>query len=324
MKDNQERIIDYMRISVTDRCNLRCVYCMPEEGIACMSHNEILSFEEIYQVALAAKEIGVRKIKLTGGEPLVRANIVKLISMLKNEAYMEQVTITTNGILLKEMAKGLKKAGLTAANISLDTLDPETFSKITRRGNLSDVLDGMKACMEEGIPIKINCVPVREFNEDQIVEIAKLAKDDPIAVRFIEMMPIGYGKQYDPISNDEILALLESVYGKARRSQTVYGNGPAVYYEFEGFQKGIGFISAVSHEFCSSCNRVRLTSDGILKLCLHHKQGIDLREKLREGISQEELSKVLRDAIVKKPISHQFHKAQIDDEETRSMVQIGG
>lgn len=324
MRDNQDRSIDYMRVSVTDRCNLRCVYCMPEEGIECMSHNEILSFEEIYQVVLAAKELGVRKIKLTGGEPLVRGNITKLISMLKHEALMEQVTITTNGILLKQMAKDLKKAGLTAANISLDTLDPEKFSNITRRGKLVDVLDGIRECIKEDIPVKLNCVPVREFNEDQIIEIAKLAKDAPIAVRFIEMMPIGYGKQYEPISNDEILARLEGVYGKAKRSQKVYGNGPAIYYEFEGFQKGIGFISAVSHEFCSSCNRVRLTSDGKLKLCLHHKQGIDLREKLRQGIEQEELTELLKEAILRKPISHQFHEEQIDDEETRAMVQIGG
>ena len=289
-----------------------------------MSHNEVLSFEEIYQIVLAAKELGVRKIKLTGGEPLVRGNITHLISLLKKEAKMDQVTITTNGILLKQMAKELKQAGLTAANISLDTLDADSFKQITRRGNLEEVLQGIEACIEVGIPVKINCVPVREFNEDQIIPIAKLAKEYPIAVRFIEMMPIGYGKQYAPISNDEILSKLESVYGTATRSKTVYGNGPAVYYEFEGFQKGIGFISAVSHEFCSNCNRVRLTSDGKLKLCLHHKQGIDLREKVRKGISKEELVQVLEEAILRKPVSHQFHKEQIDDEETRAMVQIGG
>ena len=208
VKDGQNRIIDYMRISITDRCNLRCVYCMPEEGISCMSHNEILSFEEIYKIVLSAKELGVRKIKLTGGEPLVRAGITQLISLLKKDAGMEQVTITTNGILLKEMAKELKNAGLTAVNISLDTLDSKEFTRITRRGKLTDVLEGMKACIMEGLPVKLNCVPVREFNEDQLVEIARLAKEYPIAVRFIEMMPIGYGKQYQPISNDEILSKL--------------------------------------------------------------------------------------------------------------------
>lgn len=324
MKDGQNRQIDYMRISITDRCNLRCVYCMPEEGIACMSHEEILSFEEIGRVVKAASNLGVKKIKLTGGEPLVRKNVVHLVHMLKNEFHMEQVTLTTNGVLLEEMALDLKKAGLTAVNISLDTLDEQQFAMITRREQLPAVLKGMKECVRVGLATKINCVPVKERNEKELIQIAMLAKEYPVAVRFIEMMPIGYGKQYTAISNDEILRRLEETFGKAMLSKQSYGNGPAVYYEFEGFQKGIGFISAVSHEFCESCNRIRLTSDGILKLCLHHKNGMDVRTLLRNGINEKELTQVLEEAILHKPISHQFHQEVIDEEETRTMVQIGG
>ena len=324
MKDQQNRRIDYMRISITDRCNLRCVYCMPEEGIPCMKHEEILSFEEIRRVAKAAWNLGVRKIKLTGGEPLVRKDIAHLIAILRKEVHMEQVTLTTNGVLLSEMAKELKEAGLTGVNISLDTLDKKRYEEITRRDRLDDVLNGMKECIVVGIPVKINCVPVREFNEDELISIAELAKKYPVSVRFIEMMPIGYGKQYQPISNDEILQLLEQNYGKATVSTKRYGNGPAVYYEFQGFQKGIGFISAVSHEFCENCNRVRLTSDGRLKLCLHHRDGIDLRELLRSGIKEKALTDVMEQAIMRKPISHQFFEKEIEDEETRAMVQIGG
>lgn len=289
-----------------------------------MSHDEILSFEEIYRVVKSAGNLGVRKIKLTGGEPLVRKNIVQLIEMLRKDAKMEQVTLTTNGILLSKMAKDLKQAGLTSVNISLDTLKREQFAKVTRRDQLDDVLEGMKTCIEVGIPVKINCVPVKEINGDHLLEIAELAKKYPVSVRFIEMMPIGYGKQYEPIPNDKILEQLEEKYGKAVLSNKVYGNGPAVYYEFEGFKKGIGFISAVSHEFCENCNRIRLTSDGRLKLCLHHKDGTDLRELLRDGISEEDLTEVLRNAILRKPVSHQFYEKTIDEEETRAMVQIGG
>lgn len=324
MIDSQNRHIDYMRISITDRCNLRCVYCMPEEGIDCLKHEEILSFEEIYRIVKAASTLGVKKIKLTGGEPLVRRNMVELVRLLKEKAKMEQVTLTTNGVLLPAMAHSLKKAGITAINISLDTLDEEQFTAITRRNRLKDVLDGMKACIQEGIPVKINCVPVREFNDDQLMDIARLAKDYPVSVRFIEMMPIGYGKEHAPISNDEILERLEQTFGKATKSSKVYGNGPAVYYEFPNFKKGIGFISAISHEFCSTCNRVRLTSDGILKLCLHHKHGINLKEMLRNGIDDKQLVCELENAIYGKPVSHQFHQEEIDEEETRAMVQIGG
>lgn len=324
MKDGQNRRIDYMRISITDRCNLRCVYCMPKEGIQSISHQEILSFEEIVQIAKAAKTIGVKKIKLTGGEPLIRKNLTVLVKMLRQTIGMEQVTLTTNGIYLKEFAKPLKEAGLTGVNISLDTLDPIRYSQITRKAELPRVIEGIEICLRLGLPVKINCVPVREFNEAELVKIAGLSKNYPISVRFIEMMPIGYGRNFQSIPNDEILEKLEHTYGKATLSKKVYGNGPAVYYEFEGFLRGIGFISAVSHEFCENCNRIRLTSDGKLKLCLHHKNGIDLRELVRNGITTEELAQQMKQAILQKPVSHQFHQFVIEEEETRAMVQIGG
>ena len=324
MRDGQNRKIDYMRISITDRCNLRCVYCMPKEGVPCLTHEEILSFEEIKKIAKAAKNLGVRNIKLTGGEPLVRKNMVRLVESLRKEVGMEQVTLTTNGVLLKEMAQELKDAGITGINVSLDTIDPKKYAEITRRDCLPAVLEGIKTCMDVCIPVKINCVPIREFNSENLISIANLAKQYPISVRFIEMMPIGYGKNYAPISNDEILKLLEETFGKAALSTKKYGNGPAVYYEFEGFLGAIGFISAVSHEFCDNCNRIRLTSEGRLKLCLHHKDGIDLRERLRAGISEEELTKIMEQAIMRKPIAHQFFEEKIEKEETKTMVQIGG
>lgn len=324
MKDGQNRCIDYLRISITDRCNLRCVYCMPQEGVPCISHQDILSFEEIGQIVKAAEKLGVKKIKLTGGEPLVRKNIITLIELLREQTDVEQITLTTNGVLLEKYAKSLQKAGLTAVNISLDTLDPIRYKLITRSAELSHVLEGLEASLSINLPVKINCVPVRELNGDQLVEIAGLGKIYPVAVRFIEMMPIGYGRQFEPVSNDEILKKLEQAYGTGNLSKQTYGNGPAIYYEFAGFQKGIGFISAVSHEFCENCNRIRLTSDGKLKLCLHHKTGIDVRQMIRSGMPIEELTEQMKLAVLQKPISHQFYKDEIDEEETKAMVQIGG
>lgn len=325
MLDKLNRKIDYLRISVIDRCNLRCVYCMPEEGIESIHHDEILTYDEILRICEIVSKLGIRKIKITGGEPLVRKDIVNLIRDIKNINKIEQVTLTTNGILLHEMLDDLYDAGIDAINISLDTLNKDNFKKITRRDGLEKVLMSIDKAYDLGIRVKINCLAIRDFNLRELVEIASFAKDREIDVRFIELMPIGFGKKYTQIDNDEILSILESRFGTFEIVTEKRGNGPAKYYRNQNMKGCIGFISAISHEFCESCNRIRLTSSGFLKLCLHYNKGIDLKEPIRNGISDEDLKKLIHDTIWNKPISHKFgHASEEQDIELKNMVQIGG
>lgn len=325
MLDKLNRKIDYLRISVIDRCNLRCVYCMPEEGIESIPHDEILTYDEILRICEIVSELGIRKIKITGGEPLVRKDIVNLIRDIKNIDKIEQVTLTTNGILLHEVLDDLYDAGIDAINISLDTLNKDNFKKITRRDGLEKVLMSIDKAYDLGIRVKINCLAIRDFNLKEIVEIASFAKDREIDVRFIELMPIGFGKKYTQIDNDEILSILESRFGTFEIVTEKRGNGPAKYYRNQNMKGCIGFISAISHEFCESCNRIRLTSSGFLKLCLHYNKGIDLKGPIRNGISDEDLKKLIHDTIWNKPISHKFgHANGEQDIELKNMVQIGG
>lgn len=325
MLDKLNRKIDYLRISVIDRCNLRCVYCMPEEGIESIPHDEILTYDEILRICEIVSELGIRKIKITGGEPLVRKDIVNLIRDIKNIDKIEQVTLTTNGILLHEMLDDLYDAGIDAINISLDTLNKDNFKKITRRDGLEKVLMSIDKAYDLGIRVKINCLAIRDFNLREIVEIASFAKDREIDVRFIELMPIGFGKKYTQIDNDEILSILESRFGTFEIVTEKRGNGPAKYYRNQNMKGCIGFISAISHEFCESCNRIRLTSSGFLKLCLHYNKGIDLKGPIRNGISDEDLKKLIHNTIWNKPISHKFgHASEEQDIELKNMVQIGG
>ena len=325
MLDKLNRKIDYLRISVIDRCNLRCVYCMPEEGIESIPHDEILTYDEILRICEIVSELGIRKIKITGGEPLVRKDIVNLIRDIKNIDKIEQVTLTTNGILLHEMLDDLYDAGIDAINISLDTLNKDNFKKITRRDGLEKVLMSIDKAYDLGIRVKINCLAIRDFNLSELVEIASFAKDREIDVRFIELMPIGFGKKYTQIDNDEILSILESRFGTFEIVTEKRGNGPAKYYRNQNMKGCIGFISAISHEFCESCNRIRLTSSGFLKLCLHYNKGIDLKEPIINGISDEDLKKLIHDTIWNKPISHKFgHASEEQDIELKNMVQIGG
>ena len=325
MLDKLNRKIDYLRISVIDRCNLRCVYCMPEEGIESIPHDEILTYDEILRICEIVSELGIRKIKITGGEPLVRKDIVNLVRDIKNIDKIEQVTLTTNGILLHEMLDDLYDAGIDAINISLDTLNKDNFKKITRRDGLEKVLMSIDKAYDLGIRVKINCLAIRDFNLREIVEIASFAKDREIDVRFIELMPIGFGKKYTQIDNDEILSILESRFGTFEIVTEKRGNGPAKYYRNQNMKGCIGFISAISHEFCESCNRIRLTSSGFLKLCLHYNKGIDLKGPIRNGISDEDLKKLIHNTIWNKPISHKFgHANGEQDIELKNMVQIGG
>ena len=325
MLDKLNRKIDYLRISVIDRCNLRCVYCMPEEGLESIPHEEILTYEEILRICEIVSELGIKKIKITGGEPLVRKDIVNLIRDIKNLDKIEQVTLTTNGILLYDMLDDLYDAGIDAINISLDTLKEDNFKQITRRDGLEKVLMAIDKAYNLGIRVKINCLAIRDFNINELADIANFAKDREIDVRFIELMPIGFGKKYTQIDNDEILSILESNFGTFEPVTEKRGNGPAKYYKNKDMKGCIGFISAISHEFCESCNRIRLTSNGFLKLCLHYNKGIDLKAPIRSGISDEDLKVLIHDTIWNKPLSHKFgHTNGEKDIEVKNMVQIGG
>ncbi len=323
MNDNRGRQIDYLRISVTDRCNLRCRYCMPEEGTELFSHEEMLSLEELVQVCRCAAGLGISRIKLTGGEPLVRKNVVWLVEEIRKIPGIEDITMTSNGILLTGMAENLRRAGLSCVNVSLDTLDPERFAVITRRDSYEAVMQGIRAAKEAGLEVKINCAVMEDFKEKDVLEFAEFSIRSGIPVRFIEMMPIGQGKSYAALDNDRLLAVLTRRYQDVTPVEKQMGNGPAVYYEFAGGKGCVGFISAVHHRFCGQCNRVRLTSDGYLKLCLAHEDGINLRDVIRSGCGDEELTAVMAESIGHKPEGHLFG---LDDnrETCVNMNRIGG
>lgn len=326
MIDALGRNIDYIRISVTDRCNLRCIYCMPQEGIPLTVHEELLTYEEILRICRCAAALGIRKVKLTGGEPLVRREIVDLVAGIKKIPEIEKVTLTTNGVLLQRYMKSLAEAGIDAINVSLDTLDPECFSKITRKDSLKQVLDGLREAMNyPHINLKVNCVPMGVEGQD-LVEIARLAEKYPIHVRFIEMMPIGLGVQFEGKKEQQILEELQRHFGPAVPCTEALGNGPGHYFTMEGLTGKIGFISAVSHKFCGDCNRIRLTSQGYLKGCLQYNLGCDLREEMRGGCSDERLRELICEAISKKPAGHHFDEAvnQKEYDEKSCMYQIGG
>lgn len=323
MIDGIGRKIDYLRISVTDKCNLRCRYCMPEGGIDLLPHKELLTLEEVFRVVKIMEGLGITKVRLTGGEPLVRKNLVKLVADIGGISGINEIAMTTNGVLFAQKAEELKNAGLTSVNISLDTLDADSFCNITRVNEHEKVMEAINKAQELGIRTKINCVPCRELNEDDIENIVLLAKDRDIDVRFIELMPIGCGKDFHGISTDEILCRLERKYGKAKLSFEKRGNGPARYYEFENFCGKIGFISPMSHQFCSECNRIRLTAEGRLKLCLHYDRGIELKPLLRDGMADDEIREEIKCAIMGKPAAHDFGNEAANSDK-RKMVQIGG
>ena len=331
MRDQFGRTIEYMRVSVTDRCNLRCVYCMPPEGVPCLSHGDILTYDEITRICRAGTELGISRIKLTGGEPLVRRGLPDLVGMLREIPGIEQITLTTNGILLKEKINELVSNGINSVNISMDSLDAERYEKITRGGCLRQAFEGLEAALAiPELQVRINCVCLSDTQPEDIIRLALLADKQELDVRFIEMMPIGLGKNYRPVKGAEIRKLLEDRFGTASVCQGRYGNGPAVYVRFPGFKGKIGFIDAVSHQFCSTCNRVRLTSEGCLKSCLQYETGADLRTLLRSEAADEKLKGVMRGIIYEKPACHQFAEGMKESGtesrklETRDMSQIGG
>ena len=323
MLDQFDRNINYMRISVTDRCNLRCRYCMPD-GAAFESHEAILRYEEILRICRAAISLGITRFKVTGGEPLVRKGCAELIAAIKALPGTEQVTLTTNGLLLRQELDALCGAGLDAVNISLDTLDTEKFQRITGFSRFSEekLRTLLADCCTRPLRTKLNTVLLEE-NRDELASLAALAGDYPVDVRFIELMPIGFGGSLGRVSPDEVLETLRQRWPDLSPSSEKRGNGPAHYSRSAALQGQIGFIDAVSHAFCASCNRVRLTSTGQLKPCLSFDSTTDLRALLRGGCGEEELREALRAAIYRKPRSHCFDRRE-EMTEHRIMSQIGG
>lgn len=337
--DAYGRRIDYLRISLTDRCNLRCVYCMPKDGVAWKPQEEILSFEEIERFAAVAAEEGISRIRLTGGEPLVRQGIVEHVGRLYKTTGLERIALTTNATLLPRYAEQLHEAGLSRVNISLDSLDPDVYHKITRGGRLENALAGIEAAFDAGFdPVKLNVVVVRSLNQD-LMEFARMTFERPLHVRFIEYMPIGgesepgchgeeglHWTQDDHVPSSEVLASLTSA-GIAEGlgellpvagSDAPGGWGPARYYRFNGAKGTVGVISPLSHHFCGECNRLRLTADGKLRACLFSDEEIDVRQVLRTG-GREDIRMSILEALSTKPESHSMRIGTV-----RRMSQIGG
>ncbi len=320
MKDTLGRNINYLRISVTDRCNLRCMYCMPEEGICKKEHQDILSLEEIFEVVKSCSELGVNKVRITGGEPLVRIGLTNLIEKISKLENIKDLALTTNGILLERYAKELKEAGLKRVNISLDTLNKEKYSYITRGGKLDDVLRGIKAAERVGMkPIKLNTVLIGGFNDDEIEDFIDLTIKSPIEVRFIELMPLGQASIWAKknfVSNSVIL-------DRSKELTLVTSDdpsSPATYYKLPGAMGKVGLINPISHAFCGNCNRIRLTADGKLKPCLHSDEEIDVLDVIR---NKGNLQDTIVQAINQKPVQHSLN-SKGSNPIKRDMYRIGG
>ena len=332
MLDRYGRAIDYMRISVTDRCNLRCRYCMPDGTVLC-GMDELLTFEEIARAAKAAASCGIRHVRVTGGEPLVRRSLPVLIRMLKDTPGIEKVTMTTNGTLLKANLESLMEAGLDGVNISLDTLDRTQYEQLTGTDALEDVLTSVDAAVDAHLPVKINAVSLafpgehEKEQKERINALAEFAFVKGADVRFIELMPVGCGKNYTGISHTKLRGFLEELWPDIAPDTDPHGFGPAVYYRIPGAAGSIGLISAISGKFCAFCNRIRLTSKGILRPCLCYDEGEDLRTVLRSDLPEEEIDERLRqivtEVIQSKPRSHCFENEQGNGQKD-TMNEIGG
>ncbi|MEA4894365.1 MAG: GTP 3',8-cyclase MoaA [Oscillospiraceae bacterium] len=323
MTDSFGRTIDYLRVSVTDRCDLRCRYCMPESGICQLTHGEILRYEEIVRIVRLLARLGIKKVRLTGGEPLVRKGLPILVRDIRNVEGIEKVCLTTNGTQLLENLPELVEAGLDGVNISLDALTEDTFEKITRRRGVERVLRSVESALSyPELTVKINCVP-SELNRDEIIPLARhFLKDERLSLRFIEMMPIGLGKEFAGIPEVELIRILESEFGALSRLPDEIGGGPSRYFKLPGLPGRVGFISAVSHAFCLDCDRIRLTANGFLKTCLQYEIGTQLKPLL--GLSDDELIEVLRHTILSKPEKHCFAEKNGAGLEQHIMSQIGG
>jgi cyclic pyranopterin phosphate synthase len=324
--DPYNREITYLRVSVTDRCNLRCIYCAPVKVLKLFTHADILSYEQILKVIRVGTDIGIKKVRLTGGEPLIRRNFVHFVASLCRMPQIEDISITTNGVLLKKMARPLFEAGVRRINVSLDTLNPLKYTKITRRECFDAVWKGLQIAEAVGFsPIKVNVVVMRGINDNEVLRFADLSVRKPYHIRFIEYMPIGRDSDWTPekyISSDEIKSKLKT-FGPLYNIPRSINDGPAERYRFESAEGEIGFISALSHHFCPSCNRLRLTADGKLRPCLFADDEVDIKTPLRNGCSQEDLRGLFQQAIARKPRRH--HAEILEKGEClRLMSTIGG
>lgn len=321
--DPYGRIINYLRVSVTDRCNLRCVYCMPITGMKWLPRDEILSYEEIYETIRLAASLGITRIRVTGGEPLVRERLDELIKMLSSIKELEDLAITTNAVLLAPQAQRLKSAGLKRINISLDTLKPDRFKKIARFGTASAVERGIEAALTADLdPVKINMVVMRGVNDDEVVDLARLTIDRPLHVRFIELMPIGeYFTPEKIIPSAEILAQLNEL-APLKRIEGIAGCGPAKMWKWDHAQGSIGIIGAVTQMFCTGCNRMRLTATGRLRPCLDDEQSADLKSALRPRVNRKMLEQLIRHTVSVKPEEHKM--VEREEGARFCMASIGG
>jgi len=331
--DNFGRKISYLRVSITDRCNYRCIYCKPEEQFEFIPHEEILRYEEIVEIIEEAVNLGVTKVRITGGEPLVREGIVDFIRHLRKINKLEDISLTTNGFFLPEYAEKLKDAGLNRVNISLDSLQEEKYTKITRGGSLEKTLKGIDSALKAGLlPIKINTVLIRGINDDEVEDFVRLALERPLNIRFIEFMPSGeevineFENKF--ISVQEIKEKLTKKY-LLNPIKISTANGPAKYYQIKGSQGTIGFITALSQHFCKTCNRIRLTSEGKLRPCLFSNKEVDIKQSIRNAKTDDKIirSKIIRnnieEAIIIKPEGHKLNK-KFSNRDFFKMSKIGG
>ena len=328
LHDQHNRSIDYLRISITDHCNLKCHYCVPFDGRPKLPMADILTYEELFAVAKAAVAAGVTKIRLTGGEPLMRKNMLEFCRMLATLPAIKDLSLTTNGILLESMAADLKAAGVNRVNVSLDTLDRERYARITGKDALDKVLRGIQKAADAGLaPIKINVVPMRGINADEIVDLARWTLMTPYDIRFIELMPTsGWARQrHDSlfIGIDDVRRAVETI-GPLEMIPQIQTRGPATYARLPDAQGRIGFIAALSHHFCSTCNRLRLTADGKLRACLFAEDEVNIRAPLRQGASMKKLQQIIQSTVATKPKGHTLNDADAKPVNGRIMQAIGG
>ncbi|MGL4997585.1 MAG: GTP 3',8-cyclase MoaA [Cetobacterium sp.] len=329
MFDKSKRQINYLRLSITDHCNLKCQYCLPEKVTKFHNNSDLLKSDEIEKIVKAFSLIGIKKIRITGGEPCVRSDFLDILKKIHQINGIDKIAITTNGFKLLENIDLFKANGLNRINISLDSLNPKKYNEITRGGDFHTVFESIKkACLKNFEKVRLNVVIMKDVNDDEIFDFVNLTKNLNIGVRFIELMPIGEGKKFTSVKNSEVLSLIKKHY-ILEKHNNLETDGPANYYKINGFLGEIGFISPLSNRFCDKCNRVRVTSEGFLKLCLHYNEGIDLIPYLKANVSTEDLAQIIEDAIYnKKPKEHQMDCIKSIEDikkiETKGMNEIGG
>lgn len=323
--DRFGRNIHYLRVSLTDKCNLRCVYCMAEDMVF-QPNDKLMQDDELITLTQLFAELGFDKFRLTGGEPTIRPKVVEIVRKMANTPGVKSLSMTTNGVLLRKLARPLKEAGLQRVNISIDTLDTQKFKRITRWGNLDDVWDGIIASEEAGLtPLKLNAVVVRGFNDDDVADLARLTVDHPWQMRYIEMMPFGDVAEFaqkQVVTDAEVRAKIEAEFGPLELLDDGKLDGEARLYKIPGALGTIGLISSVTHPFCASCTRARLTADGVLRLCLLRDKEVNLLKPLRQGATIPDLKQIIREAIWHKPWGHGLAQDIIPMQ--RVMSQIGG